>query len=363
LGTRAGEFITKDLELAANVDEITQHVADDIQTAFNNGRKKALVYGVSVKHAAFLRNEIQMRGISCEVIDGSMDRAVRRAIIDRFKRGELKCISSCDVLTTGFNVPDVDLIALVRPTQSTSLYVQILGRGMRIAPIKQNCCVLDYGGNIARHGPIDNLKIKERQKGASKGNTPVKDCPNCFAEVKVQARECEHCGHSFPPPQRKANQSASSLPVLSGGKKEDTKQRIEISRTSARKHYKGRDTSNTPTCCVEYYQAGGSLRAASDYLCFEHEGGSFPWKKAQQWWAANVGTVPPLTVDEAVHRLNTEEFPRVIEIVVKQNGEYLNVVEVLQDENSVREPGIDDIEPVPADLNLPDSFGDDDILF
>jgi hypothetical protein len=151
--------------------------------------------------------------------------------------------------------------------------------------------------------------------------------------------------------------------VISGGKKEDTKQRIEISRTSARKHYKGRDTSNTPTCCVEYYQAGGSLRAASDYLCFEHEEGSFPWKKAQQWWAANVGTVPPLTVDEAVHRLNSEEFPRVIEIVVKQNGEYLNVVEVLQDENSVREPGIDDIEPVPADLNLPDSFGDDDILF
>jgi DNA repair protein RadD len=68
------------------------------------------------------------------MIDGTMDRPARRAIIAAFKSGEIRALTSCDVLTTGFNVPAVDVVALVRPTQSTALYVQIIGRGMRTAP-------------------------------------------------------------------------------------------------------------------------------------------------------------------------------------------------------------------------------------
>jgi DNA repair protein RadD len=62
------------------------------------------------------------------------------------------------VLTTGFNAPAVDLIALLRPTKSAGLYVQMVGRGTRLAPGKENCLVLDFAGNVRRHGPIDLVR-------------------------------------------------------------------------------------------------------------------------------------------------------------------------------------------------------------
>ena len=77
------------------------------------------------------------------------------------------------VLTTGFNAPGVDLIAMLRPTKSTGLYVQMAGRGTRLAPGKADCLVLDFAGNVARHGPIDAVKPKRpgsrRGRGAGQG--------------------------------------------------------------------------------------------------------------------------------------------------------------------------------------------------
>lgn len=362
IGTRAGEFIAKDLELAANVEEITKHVIDDLERAFNDGRKKALIYGVSVAHASFLRNEAKIRGISCEMVDGSMDRQLRKDLIQQFKKGAIKVLTSCDVLTTGFNCPDVDVVSLVRPTQSTALYVQILGRGMRIAPGKQSCLVLDYGGNIARHGPIDKIKVKEKQKREGKGELPIKECGNCFAEVAVAARECVHCGFQFPPPERKANKSASNLPVIAGKAQQQKKKppvSYKVDSTSARVHYKGRDTRNTPTCCVEYFADDGN-RICSEWLCFDHPPG-FAQKKAQQWWQDNVGTHIPINVIEAVERLNSAEFPKVIEITVDENEDFPRVVDVFQDENSVREPGMDVVQP--EQNYQPDSWLDDDLPF
>ena len=65
------------------------------------------------------------------------------------------------VLTTGFNAPAVDLIAMLRPTKSAGLYVQMAGRGTRLAPGKQNCLVLDFAGNVSRHGPIDLVEPRK----------------------------------------------------------------------------------------------------------------------------------------------------------------------------------------------------------
>ena len=83
------------------------------------------------------------------------------------------------VLTTGFNAPAVDLIAMLRPTKSTGLYVQMAGRGTRLAPGKDDCLVLDFAGNVARHGPIDAREAEGQANGEGDGEAPTKVCPEC----------------------------------------------------------------------------------------------------------------------------------------------------------------------------------------
>ena len=94
------------------------------------------------------------------------------------------------VLTTGFNAPAVDLIAMLRPTKSTGLYVQMAGRGTRLAPGKENCLVLDFAGNVARHGPIDLVKPKDKTNGRGDGEAPTKVCPACQTINPLAARVC-----------------------------------------------------------------------------------------------------------------------------------------------------------------------------
>lgn len=365
VATRAGEFAARDLELAANVQEITDHVADDVAAALQSGRRLALVYGVSVSHAAMMRNTLRMRGVPTEMIDGTMDRPARRAIIAAFKAGEIRALTSCDVLTTGFNVPAVDVVALVRPTQSTALYVQIIGRGMRTAPGKKDCLVLDYGANIARHGPVDAVRVRGAlSRGEGDQTAPVKECPTCCADVPTAVRECPHCGHAFPPPERKANKAASYLPVLSL-KIPQKRTTHEVGSYTIQVHRKKQDEGSPRTVRIDYFEPDTSnhigAKIASEWLCVEHEPGTFPHRKWTQWWQKNVKSSPiPVDVDEAVKRLNTKELPKVCSIVVEPDGEFTRVVKLIQ--SAPREAGADDDEEATPSVDAAPTWGDDDTL-
>ena len=157
VGTRGGEFIAKDLEAAVDKDSITQAAVDEI-FSYGKDRKSWLIFCAGVDHAYHVRDAIRARGVTCETIVGDTPGAQREAIINDFKAGKIQCLTNANVLTTGFNAPGVDLLAMLRPTKSAGLYVQIVGRGCRLAPGKSDCLVLDFAGNIARHGPIDAVK-------------------------------------------------------------------------------------------------------------------------------------------------------------------------------------------------------------
>jgi DNA repair protein RadD len=116
--------------------------------------------------------------ISADVIHGQTNKTDRENIIARFKRGEVRALVSVNVLTTGFNVRDVDLLAMLRPTHSAALYIQMAGRGMRTAEGKTDCLVLDFAGNINRHGPVDKVQ-PPKKKGKREGDAPLKECESC----------------------------------------------------------------------------------------------------------------------------------------------------------------------------------------
>src|SRR5690606_3178837 len=124
------------------------------------------------------------------IITGATPKAERDRIISEFKAQKIKYLVNVDVLTTGFDADHVDVIALLRATESVSLLQQIIGRGLRISHGKVDCLVLDYAQNIDRHcpdGDVFNPTIKTKSAGGESVAIDVK-CPVCSTKIEFTAR-------------------------------------------------------------------------------------------------------------------------------------------------------------------------------
>ena len=216
VGTRGGEFVAGQLEAAVDRDPITQAAIDEV-VAYGRDRRSWLLFCAGVDHALHVCEAVRSRGFSCATIFGDTPKAERDRIIASFKRGEVRALASMGVLTTGFNAPAVDLIAMLRPTKSTGLYVQMAGRGTRLALGKNDCLVLDFAGNVARHGPIDLVKPRNKLNGEGNGEAPTKVCPECRTINALTARMCIECDYLFPLPEVQLEATATTRPILSVG--------------------------------------------------------------------------------------------------------------------------------------------------
>lgn len=112
--------------------------------------RKAIAFCPTVELAHEFADVFTEGGVSCEVVDGNTPKDERKAIYKRLRDGETRVIASCAVLTEGFDEPSVDCVIVARPTMSRSLFIQMVGRGLRLFPGKQDCLVLDMVGNTDR---------------------------------------------------------------------------------------------------------------------------------------------------------------------------------------------------------------------
>jgi DNA repair protein RadD len=128
VGIRGGEYIQGELEKAVDRDDINAAVVEEI-LEYGKDRRSWLIFCSGVSHATHIASLLGKHSIDCATIFGDTPRVERDEIIRDFKAGRLRAIASMGVLTTGFNAPNVDLLAVLRPTCSTGLYIQIMGRG------------------------------------------------------------------------------------------------------------------------------------------------------------------------------------------------------------------------------------------
>jgi DNA repair protein RadD len=311
VGTRGGEFIAKDLEAAVDRDEVTQAAVQEI-VQHGEGRGSWLVFCSGVAHARHVRDAMREHGISCETVTGETPAGERDGILAAFKAGRLRCVTNANVLTTGFDAPGTDLIALLRPTKSVGLYVQMVGRGTRLAEGKDDCLVLDFAGNTARHGPIDMVDGRKRES-AGDGEAPIKVCPQCQTINHASVRRCIECDHEFPPPVVKVAPQAASNALLST---QIQAAWCDVTSISYARHEK----PGKPTSLRVTYECG--LARHSEWICFEHTG--FPREKACSWWRRRAPQLPvPSSVDEALQHLDALRQP--IAIQVRPTGQYTEI--------------------------------------
>jgi DNA repair protein RadD len=314
VGTRGGEFIAKDLEAAVDRDEVTRAaVAEIVEHGADRG--SWLVFCSGVAHARHVRDAIREHGISAETVTGDTPGPERDGILTAFKAGRLRCVTNANVLTTGFDAPGTDLIALLRPTKSVGLYVQMVGRGTRLAEGKDDCLVLDFAGNTARHGPIDTVDGRKKES-AEDGKAPIKTCPECKTINHASARHCIECDYEFPPPVVKVAPKAASDALLST---QIQAAWCDVTDIAYARHEK----PGKPASLRVTYECG--LTQHSEWVCFEHTG--FPRDKALSWWRRRAGNLPPpMTVNEALAQQH--HLRRPIAIQVRPTGQYTEITAV-----------------------------------
>lgn len=312
---RGGEFVAGELERAVDRTDVNESVVREI-VVLGAERKSWLIFCAGVKHATHIAEIVRRYGVSCETIFGDTPSAERDRIVRDFKAGKIRALASMGVLTTGFNAPIVDLLAILRPTESTGLYIQIMGRGMRNSPGKEDCLVLDFAGNIARHGPVDRVNPKKPRQSDGEGVAPTKTCPKCQSIVFAGTSECPDCGYRWPPTPIAIDQTATTLPVMSMNAPSEW---FKVNSVSYRLHKK----AGSPDSMRVEYRCGIALH--SEWVCFDHKG--YPHDKALRWWQRRMtgpGILPKSTAD-AIEK--SESLRKPAEIKVRKNGKYTEIVE------------------------------------
>jgi superfamily II DNA or RNA helicase len=163
---------------------------------------QTVVYCCSIAHSQKTTEMFNNAGITAVHFDGNTSKAERKRIVDDFRDGKFKVLVNCDLISMGFDMPDINCVMLLRPTQSASLFIQQSGRALRYKPNKR-AVIIDMVGNYNRFQlpdePYDwslTQSVKKRKEFNDDGTLSIRQCSECFRCFKT-ANKCPYCGYEY----------------------------------------------------------------------------------------------------------------------------------------------------------------------
>lgn len=313
---RGGEYIEADLQAAVDTDDQNEKVVREI-ISLAGERRAWLVFCAGVAHAGRIAEVLRREGVTAQCVTGETPKNERERILSEFKARRIRCLTNANVLTTGFDYPDIDLIAMLRPTMSPGLYVQMAGRGLRVKSHTDHCLVLDFAGVVATHGPITAVQ-PPKKAGSGNGEAPVKVCPSCAELCAISAQECDACGHEFPPPPPKKLELRSD--DIMGQQGSD----VQVTAWHWRPHISR--ASGKEMLSITYY-AGMADPPITEYLPILHEGYAGMKAMDQVISMAKLSGVvlgQDISLDTLAAKFSRSTPPQQIE--VKRDGRYYRVL-------------------------------------
>jgi DNA repair protein RadD len=221
---RRGDYVEDELAARMNTAQL---VGDVIEHWLKLGeRRRTVVFTVNVAHSVHIRDEFRRAGVLAEHIDGTTLLSERDCVLARLKAGGIEIVTNCQVLTEGWDCPEVACIVLARPTKSLGLYRQMVGRVLRPALNKTDCIVIDHSGAVFVHGFVDDPiawtldedrhaeNTAHSARGKRGGAPGLTDCPECRA-VRMKGQPCQVCGWRPTPKPRHVNFADGSLGEVS----------------------------------------------------------------------------------------------------------------------------------------------------
>lgn len=335
---RGGEFIEAELQRAVNKQEITYAALKETME-IGHDKRSWLIFCSGVDHANDTAEMLTQLGIPCEAVHSKRNKKDRKRILDDFKAGRLRAVTNNNVLTTGFDHQGLDLIVILRPTQSPVLWVQMLGRGTRadygpdadltttegrlsaIAGSHKQCClVLDFARNAKRLGPI-NDPVVPRKKGEKGGDAPYKECDVCGVGNHASAKYCGGqpyktdcgCGAEF----------SFTVKITAGaGTDALIKNDLPVVETFTVDHvtYSLHEKAGSPTMMKVAYYCG--FKSYNEFVCAEHEG--FALRKAKEWWRNRTTAPFPESSAEMVQAAS--HLPPATHLRIHTNKKYPDIL-------------------------------------
>lgn len=343
--TTRGDFDESEIERVLSGKNVLEAICREIVEKTRD-RKKVLIFCNRRESArrcvGIIGNLLHAETNIAAEVDGETPSGQRAEIIAAFREDPnylnlfdepptpIKYLCNVGVFTTGFDAPNVDCVALLRPTKSLTLYQQMVGRGLRKCDEKSNCLILDFGGNIDRHGPIDTAAPQEYGKESKPRNW--KECKACGTFNALNARTCKECGAEFErrdvDPNKNLVSKASGGAILSSEVGDPEKPIIEefnVVRLEVEEHYKRNAEPGTPPTLQCKYTVIGPYWAKFEWLCPEH--GVKMRGKFKRWWEEKSNAPAPETVREAVALINAGFLatPYKIETTTKPRNKFPDI--------------------------------------
>lgn len=306
VGINNGEFAQGAMQAAVDTSEINFKIAQEICHEARD-RRSWLIFCSGVEHSEHMAEVLRHFGISAVSVHSKMKPNERDARIAAYQAGQVRCIVNANMLTTGFDDPKTDYIGMVRPTMSPGLWVQMLGRGTRPFPGKENCLVSDFARNAERLGPINDPAIPKRPGEKLTSDAPVRLCASCGTYNHASARQCAFCGEAFTFKNKLVETAGdaellrSTAPLLEW---------FDVMRVTYR-HYEAKKSGNA-SIRVDYLTS--AFKVFSDFHSFE--GASFRVHKAHNFWKRILEGEPPPNNETALFYLHTMQarIPRRIQV-------------------------------------------------
>lgn len=219
---RGGDYVLSELESAITKSSVTGDAVSTYRRLATG--KRAIAFCVSVAHAKATADAFNREGIKSEHIDGSLDSEERKRRIEDFRQGRTMVLTSCDLVSEGFDLPAIEVGISLRPTASVGLWLQQVGRCLRTVDGKERAVILDHAGNTHRHGlPTDEREWsltgseKKTRKVAQESVAGIRTCKSCFACTSATAQKCCECGEPFPVKARKIETREGELQEVTNG--------------------------------------------------------------------------------------------------------------------------------------------------
>lgn len=212
----AGDYNKGQLETAMDKPKIT---GDAVEHYLKIGKnKRCVVMCVTINHAHHVAEQYKNAGISAAVIEGTMTNKERESIINYFKSGKIKVLTNVQLLIEGLDVPSIEIVQWLRPTQSLIVWMQGNGRGFRQSEGKDRLLILDHVNNCQRHGLPDQDRIwsldarkKRTRQSSDESDIQIKICEKCFHTFKAGLLTCPKCGTEQQPYIRKIEEVDGEL--------------------------------------------------------------------------------------------------------------------------------------------------------
>ena len=215
--TVAGDFNKKEMNDVMDKSVITGNAVAEYTK--HCAGKKAIVFCCSIKHAKNVTEEFRKAGYSSALIEGTMDKDVRKRLVSNFREGKIQVMTLIDVVSEGFDLPAIEVAIMLRPTKSLRCWIQQSGRALRKCPGKEIAYILDHASNTERLQflPCSTYEwsLGGRIKKPKEDDGPkIRLCPQCYFACRSWMKECPECKHIFVPQSREVDHVEGDLKEL-----------------------------------------------------------------------------------------------------------------------------------------------------